>query len=81
MGGLLLSGGGWGGTGSSISMGLSLRLKAELALLCEVPGLRPLGEGSLLLGVGYPFALRWSAEEMPSPAPLIVGSSCDFWDI
>jgi hypothetical protein len=52
MGGRFLSGGGWRDTGSSIVIGPSFRLKAELALLCAVPGLSPLGEGSLLLGIG-----------------------------
>lgn len=47
--------------------------------LWAVPGLRPLGDGSLL-GEGYPFCLRGSGGAIPGGAPSNDGSSRDLSD-
>lgn len=80
MGGLLLSGGPFLGIGAS-SGGSSLRAKAELASLCAVPGLRPLGEGSRRFGDGYPLPLFCSGCTMPRLVPSYGGSSIDRCDL
>lgn len=74
MRGLLRCGGSSGGVSS-------FRARFELALLCEVPGLRPLGDWSNL-GGGSPFCLRCSSGGTGGGGPSCAESNdlCDLID-